>query len=52
MQAGGEQFVTVEDSMSCVHVSRGRLRPASEHLLSEVAIICRLALALLAFDTG
>jgi molybdopterin-dependent oxidoreductase alpha subunit len=46
-QAGGEQFVTVEDSMSQVHTSRGRLTPASEHLLSEVAIICHLAEALL-----
>jgi molybdopterin-dependent oxidoreductase alpha subunit len=43
VQAGGEQFVTVEDSMSQVHTSRGRLQPASEHLLSEVAIVCRLA---------
>ena len=43
VQASGEQFVTVEDSMSQVHTSRGRLAPASEHLLSEVAIICRLA---------
>ncbi|HKS47701.1 MAG TPA: FdhF/YdeP family oxidoreductase [Amycolatopsis sp.] len=50
VQAGGEQFVTVEDSMSCVHASRGRLRPAGEHLLSEVAIICRLARALLGED--
>ncbi|WP_414940587.1 FdhF/YdeP family oxidoreductase [Amycolatopsis sp. cmx-11-51] len=49
-QAGGEQFVTVEDSMSQVHPSRGRLTPASEHLLSEVAIICHLAEAL--FGTG
>ncbi|MEV0432813.1 FdhF/YdeP family oxidoreductase [Nocardia sp. NPDC050413] len=43
IQAGGEQFVTVEDSMSEVHASRGRLDPASPHLLSEVAIISRLA---------
>ncbi|HWJ68228.1 MAG TPA: FdhF/YdeP family oxidoreductase [Nocardioides sp.] len=43
VQATGEQFVTVEDSMSEVHQSRGRLDPASPHLLSEVAIICRLA---------
>lgn len=42
-QAGGEQFVTVENSMSEVHTSRGRLRPASPLLLSEVAILCRLA---------
>jgi molybdopterin-dependent oxidoreductase alpha subunit len=43
VQAGGEQFVTVEDSMSIVHQSHGRLDPASRHLLSEVAIVCRLA---------
>ncbi|UGY90799.1 FdhF/YdeP family oxidoreductase [Streptomyces gobiensis] len=42
-QASGEQFVTVEDSMGMVHASRGRLEPASEHLLSEPAIVCRLA---------
>ncbi|GIG63775.1 FdhF/YdeP family oxidoreductase [Phytomonospora endophytica] len=43
----GEQFVTVEDSMSAVHASRGRLEPASDGLLSEVAIICRLGETLL-----
>ncbi|MGJ5755994.1 molybdopterin-dependent oxidoreductase alpha subunit [Streptomyces puniciscabiei] len=43
IQASGEQVVTVEDSMSEVHASRGRLAPASPHLLSEVAIISRLA---------
>lgn len=43
VQSTGEQFVTVEDSMSIVHQSRGRLTPASDHLLSEVAIVCRLA---------
>ena len=43
IQASGAQFVTVEDSMSIVHQSRGRLTPASDHLLSEVAIVCRLA---------
>ncbi|MEV4333701.1 FdhF/YdeP family oxidoreductase [Streptomyces sp. NPDC049597] len=43
IQATGEQFVTVENSMSEVHTSRGRLEPASTLLLSEVAILCRLA---------
>ena len=43
LQGGGEQFVTVEDSMGMVHASRGRLEPASTHLLSEPAIVCRLA---------
>jgi molybdopterin-dependent oxidoreductase alpha subunit len=46
-QAGGEQFVTVEDSMSVVHMSRGVNRPASPHLRSEVAIVCGLAKAAL-----
>ena len=50
VQESGEQFVTVEDSMSVVHASRGRLRPAGEHLLSEVAIVARLARALLGED--
>ena len=43
---GREQVVTVEDSMSVVHVSRGNLGPASDQLLSEVDIVCRLAIAL------
>ncbi|MBP2474187.1 molybdopterin-dependent oxidoreductase alpha subunit [Crossiella equi] len=47
VQQGKDQFVTVEDSMSSVHRSRGRLKPASPSLLSEVAIICRLARATL-----
>jgi molybdopterin-dependent oxidoreductase alpha subunit len=42
-QASGEQFVSVEDSMGKVHASHGVLEPASEHLLSEVAIVSRLA---------
>jgi anaerobic selenocysteine-containing dehydrogenase len=50
-QASGPQFVSVEDSMGMVHASRGRLAPASEHLLSEVAIVCRLARATLG-DSG
>jgi molybdopterin-dependent oxidoreductase alpha subunit len=43
VQASGEQFVTTEDSMGIVNASRGRAAPASEHLLSEPAIVCRLA---------
>ncbi|WP_055619838.1 FdhF/YdeP family oxidoreductase [Streptomyces sp. JHA19] len=43
VQSTGEQFVTVENSMSEVHTSRGRLRPASSLLLSDIAILCRLA---------
>lgn len=47
VQASGEQRVTVEDSMSVVHASQGRLPPASGKLLSEVSIVCRLARKLL-----
>jgi molybdopterin-dependent oxidoreductase alpha subunit len=46
-QPAGAQFVTVEDSMSIVHASRGSLRPAGEHLLSEPRIVARLAAATL-----
>jgi molybdopterin-dependent oxidoreductase alpha subunit len=42
-QSGGAQFVTVEDSMSMVHASRGRLAPASKQLRSEVSIVAGLA---------
>ncbi len=51
VQDGGEQFVTVEDSMGMVHASRGGLDPAGPHLLSETAIICRLARAVLGPDS-
>lgn len=47
VQAGGPQRVTVEDSMSAVHASQGRLAPASDELRSEVAIISELAERLL-----
>jgi molybdopterin-dependent oxidoreductase alpha subunit len=43
VQAGGEQVVTVEDSMGVVHTSRGTLPPASPQLRSEVAIVAGLA---------
>ncbi|HJV13597.1 MAG TPA: FdhF/YdeP family oxidoreductase [Propionibacteriaceae bacterium] len=42
-QPAGSQFVTVEDSMSVVHASRGTLPPASPALRSEVRIVCEMA---------
>lgn len=42
-QTSGPQFVTVENSMGVVQSSQGRMEPASPHLLSETAIVCRLA---------
>lgn len=43
---GRKQVVSVEDSMSMVHLSRGGLQPPSDEVRSEVAIICGLAIAL------
>jgi molybdopterin-dependent oxidoreductase alpha subunit len=42
-QEGEAQGVTVEDSMSMVHISYGINPPASPHLLSEVAIVAGIA---------
>jgi molybdopterin-dependent oxidoreductase alpha subunit len=47
IQSTGPQSVTVEDSMSMVHASRGKLPPASEHLRSEPAIVAGIARATL-----
>jgi molybdopterin-dependent oxidoreductase alpha subunit len=47
IQASGPQSITVEDSMSMVHASAGRNKPASEHLLSEAAIVAGIARATL-----
>jgi molybdopterin-dependent oxidoreductase alpha subunit len=43
IQANGAEFVTVENSMGIVHRSQGQLEPASNDLLSEPAIVARLA---------
>jgi molybdopterin-dependent oxidoreductase alpha subunit len=51
VRGGGEQRVTVEDSMSAVHASRGRLVPPSEDMLSEVAIVARICARLFGSDT-
>ncbi|QSR29587.1 hypothetical protein CFI00_03515 [Nocardioides sp. S5] len=51
LTGGRVQRVTVEDSMSAVHASRGPLDPPSEHVRSEVDIVCSLALATLGEDS-
>jgi molybdopterin-dependent oxidoreductase alpha subunit len=43
LQKSGEQFVSVENSMGIVHMSRGNLKPASDILKSEPWIISSLA---------
>ena len=47
MQRSGQQHISVEDSMSMVHLSAGEKKPASPHLLSEPAIIAGIARATL-----
>jgi molybdopterin-dependent oxidoreductase alpha subunit len=52
MQASGQQFVTAEDSMGIINPSRGFLSPASPELMSDVAIIAKLAHATLGGKTS
>jgi molybdopterin-dependent oxidoreductase alpha subunit len=52
LQANGEQFVCVEDSMGAVHSSQGRLDPVSAELMSEPAIVVALAQATLGATHG
>ncbi|MBZ9605668.1 FdhF/YdeP family oxidoreductase [Phyllobacterium chamaecytisi] len=47
VQATGPQSVTVEDSMSMVHASRGFLKPPSDSVRSESAVIAGMAKATL-----
>ncbi|MCK8779686.1 FdhF/YdeP family oxidoreductase [Rhizobium sp. NTR19] len=44
-QKTGPQVVTIEDSTSCFHASKGRYKPISEHLLSEPRIVAEIAKA-------
>jgi molybdopterin-dependent oxidoreductase alpha subunit len=50
VRRGVKQQVSVEDSMSMVHLSRGSLHPPSDEVRSEVAIVCQLARTLLGPD--
>jgi molybdopterin-dependent oxidoreductase alpha subunit len=52
MQVAGPQFVSTENSMGVVQMSRGSLEPASPHLLSESQIVARLARATLGKSTS
>ncbi len=42
-QESGPQAVSVEDSTGCIHGSRGKATPASDHLRSEPAIVAGIA---------
>jgi molybdopterin-dependent oxidoreductase alpha subunit len=52
LTGGHVQKVTVEDSMSAVHASRGRAAPAGPLLRSEVDIVCGIAAATLGARHG
>jgi molybdopterin-dependent oxidoreductase alpha subunit len=47
IQQGQKQFVTCENSMGVVQMSKGNLSPVSTQLLSEPVIVCRLAMTTL-----
>ena len=51
VQESDPQFVTTENSMGVVQISRGSLKPASSELLSEPQIVARLARATLEHRT-
>ncbi len=40
-----EQFISTENSMGVIQMSKGNLKPVSDDLLSEPVIVCRLAKA-------
>ena len=46
----GRQVLSVEDSMSVVRTTQGRLDPVSDHLLAEPVIVARMAIATLGED--
>src|SRR6201999_1386064 len=48
MQASGPQAISMEDSTTCIHGSRGQRRPVADSLLSEPRIVAELAKATLA----
>lgn len=45
VQQSGEQFVSCENSMGVIQSSKGVLKPVSDLLLSEPAIVCNIAMA-------
>jgi molybdopterin-dependent oxidoreductase alpha subunit len=51
-QSGGSQSVSVENSMGIMHTSRGSLEPPSDQVLSEPAIVARLATVTLGSRTS
>ncbi|GAC1344337.1 MAG: FdhF/YdeP family oxidoreductase [Acetobacteraceae bacterium] len=46
-QASGPQSLSMEDSLACIHGSRGVRTPASKHLISEIELVAQIAKATL-----
>lgn len=49
---GEEQFISCENSMGVVQMSKGNLKPVSNNLMSESVIVCQLAKATLGNKSG
>jgi formate dehydrogenase major subunit len=43
IQRSGPQMLSVEDSVCAIHATRGKVKPISDQLLSEVSIVTRIA---------
>jgi molybdopterin-dependent oxidoreductase alpha subunit len=48
---GEEQFISCENSMGVIQMSKGNLRPVSNQLRSESVIVCELAKATLGYNS-
>ncbi|MBJ7428668.1 MAG: FdhF/YdeP family oxidoreductase [Bacteroidia bacterium] len=48
---GEEQFISCENSMGVVQMSKGNLKPVSQYLLSESVMVCQIAKATLGTKT-
>jgi molybdopterin-dependent oxidoreductase alpha subunit len=48
---GVEQFITCENSMGVVQMSKGNLKPVSKEFMSETLIVCNLARAVFGNNT-
>ncbi len=46
-QATGPQALSMEDSLACIHGSKGVRSPASRHLMSEIRLVAEIAKATL-----
>ncbi|GAA3766423.1 FdhF/YdeP family oxidoreductase [Microbacterium kribbense] len=51
MQAAGPQMLTVEDSVCAIHATRGKVKPISDKLKSEMAVVSGIARAVFGDDS-